>query len=243
MRMFYNIKLDIFEGPFDLLLFLIQKEEVDIYNIPISKITMQFIEYVEDGTHINLEHAGEFIEMIAVLMKIKTQMLLPKPEQTLDEELEDPRTELVNRLIEYKRFKDISEELDTLQTKATHLVPRTDFSYLQEIANQSVQEEGSFISSLSLYDLIKAYKKALDEMPQVTEHQVETVQVSLEDQSEFILNQLTQYKTYYFSDLMKAVSHKLVIVVSFIALLDLIRLSKVIITQNELFNDILIEAV
>ena len=239
--MFYNIKLDIFEGPFDLLLFLIHKHELDIYNIPISNITRQFIEYVESGEQINLEHAGEFIEMIAILMRIKTKMLLPKPELESGEEFEDPRTELVQRLIEYKQHKEASFELAELAEETAKQLPRADYSYLKEIAKKSVVEEGNPINDISLYDLMKAYKSAIDAMPKVTEHHVAFIEVSLEDQSKFILNQLKKGKTYYFSELIKQAKHKIVIVVSFVALLDLIRLSKVIVTQTELFNDIMIE--
>lgn len=241
--MFYNIKLeDVFEGPFDLLLFLIHKHEVDIYDIPIIKITQQFIEYVEKGDQINLEHAGEFIEMIAILMRIKTRMLLPKPELENDEEFEDPRTELVQRLIEYKQYKEASLELEELATDAAKFFPRSDFTYLQDIAKNSVVEEGNSINNISLYDLMLAYKNALNAMPKVVEHHVQMVEVSLEDQSKYILNQVKSGKKYSFSKLFKTAKHKIIIVVSFIALLDLIRLEKVKIIQDQLFNDILIES-
>lgn len=240
--MFYNIKLDIFEGPFDLLLFLIHKHEIDIYNIPITNVTEQFIEYVEKGDQINLEHAGEFIEMIAILMRIKTRMLLPRPEQENDEEFEDPRTELVQRLIEYKQYKEASTELETLFEQVSKYIPRADFSYLNDISNTSVNEEGNPINEITLYDLMKAYKRAINAMPKVTEHHVQMVEVSLEDQSKFILGQVSKGKIYHFSELISNAKHKIIIVVSFIALLDLIRLEKVKIIQDDLFNDIRIES-
>jgi len=119
----YRVKLDIFEGPFDLLLFLIRKEEVDIYDIPIARITEQFLAYMEALELLDLNVAGDFIEMVAILMHIKARMLLPQTEVE-GEEADDPRTELVERLIEYKRFKEAAYELDDLEEQRSKLYSR-----------------------------------------------------------------------------------------------------------------------
>ena len=122
--MSYKVKLDVFEGPLDLLLYLIQKEEVDIYDIPIAKITDQYLEYLELMQLLDLDIAGEFLVMAATLMHIKSKMLLP-PDQTDQEDLEeDPRAELVRRLLEYKKFKEAASQLAAMESQHKHLFPR-----------------------------------------------------------------------------------------------------------------------
>ena len=239
----YNVKLDIFEGPFDLLLFLIQKNELDLFNIPISDITTQFVEYVESGKQINLEFAGEFIEMVAILLKIKTKMLLPIPVDEDGELGEDPRTELVRRLIEYKQYKEASEELSIMADNIEWNKPRSFFSYLKEIEKKSKMEEGDLLSELSLFHLIKSYKKILDDMPKIHEHHVETISVTVEEQEEKILKRLFSSPKLSFLKFMREATEKIVVVVSFIAILDLIRDQKIRIVQDTLFEDIIIEAV
>ncbi|MCI0447359.1 segregation/condensation protein A, partial [bacterium] len=123
----YRVKLEAFEGPLDLLLFLIKKSEVDIYDIPIADITQQYLEYLEIITQLDLEGAGDFILVAATLIRIKAQMLLPKPPLEEGEEEEDPRAELVRRLLEYQRFKEVAVQMSDLENHQRLLFPRAFF--------------------------------------------------------------------------------------------------------------------
>jgi segregation and condensation protein A len=241
--MAYKIKVDVFEGPFDLLLYLIQKNEIDIYNIPIVEITEQFANYIENGEQINLEHAGEFIEMLAILIRIKTRMLLPVPDIDEDGKIEDPRTELINKLIVYKQHKEAAAELEEMAEKISSYIPRYHFSYVDDVVKDAIEEEGSALDDIHLYDLLKAYKKLLDDMPKITEHHVHKYNFSIEDRSEYIQEKLRTNPHLYFSEIIKDNPIKINAVVSFIALLDLIRLEKITVFQDEIFEDILIESI
>jgi len=233
----YRVKLDIFEGPFDLLLFLIRKNEVDIYDIPISEITEQFLSYIGALELLDLNVAGDFIEMVAILMHIKARMLLPKPEIE-GEDPEDPRTELVERLIEYKRFKEASYELDDLEEQRQKLYPRKYFDYLP--LQEEISDE-EFLDKVNLFDLMLAFKKAMDQMPKVTYHEVRKIEVTVEEQSAYILKQLKTKKILLFQDLMREFKEKIVLIVTFVSLLELVRKGQVIVRQSRVFDDIRIK--
>lgn len=237
--MYYQLRLDKFEGPFDLLLFLIQKDEIDIYDIPIASITSQFIEYVDSAEHINLMYAGEFIDMVATLMRIKTIMLLPRPVLD-DESIEDPRTELVRRLIEYKRFKEAALELHEIEAEHEWIKPRNYFTYLKTYHHAMLEEDSSPLADLSLYDLIKAFRRVIDNIPKITEHQVKKITVSIEEQSTKIRRFLNQNKILYFSKLLEEGVDKIVAVVSFISILELTKAGEITLFQEDLFEDICI---
>jgi len=238
--MSYKIKLEIFEGPFDLLLFLIRKNEVDIYDIPIHEITEQFLEYIELMKILDLEIAGEFIEMVALLMNIKARMLLPKPVGISDEDYEDPRTELVERLIEYKRFKDAAAEISVFESNRRKLFSRKSFEKYF-VKNEISTEE--YLNDVSLFDLLLALKKALDNMPKITEHQVTRIDVTIEQQTDYILNKFTATSAILFSELIKQMKEKIVIIVTFMALLDLINKKQLTVKQSENFDDIRINLI
>lgn len=235
----YQLRLDKFEGPFDLLLFLIQKDEIDIYDIPIASITQQFIEYVDAADQINLMYAGEFIDMVATLMRIKTVMLLPRPSLE-DEEVEDPRTELVRRLIEYKRYKEAAIDLHEIEEKHEWIRSRNYFVYLKQYHHALTEEDSSPLSDLTLYDLIKAFRRAVDNIPKVTEHHVKKITVTIEQQSTKIRRFLNQNKILYFSKLLGDGVDKIVAVVSFISILELTKAGEITLFQEELFEDICI---
>ena len=236
----YRIKLDIFEGPFDLLLFLIRKHEVDIYDIPIHNITNQFLEYIELMKILDLEVAGEFIEMVAILMNIKARMLLPKPVFSDDEEIEDPRTELVERLLEYKKFKDAASEISDYEDHRRNLYTR---KYFPKIDHEKKVSHEEYLQNVTLFDLLLAFKKALDNMPKVTYHEVKRIEVTIEEQTEFILLTLANQPTLLFSELIKEFKDRIYIIVTFLALLDLIRLRKISVHQSKLFDDIRINLI
>jgi len=233
----YRVKLDIFEGPFDLLLFLIRKNEVDIYDIPISKITTQFLNYIEALQLLDLNVAGDFIEMVAILMHIKARMLLPATELE-GEEADDPRTELVERLIEYKRFKEASYELDDLEENRSKLYSRKYFDYLP--LQEKISDE-EYLDQVSMFDLMVAFSKAIKNMPKVVYHEVKKIDVTVEQQSEFIIEKLKTGKILLFQELMKELKEKIVMIVTFISLLELVRKGDIIVRQSKVFDDIRIK--
>ena len=239
MKMGYRVKLDIFEGPFDLLLYLIRKHEIDIYDIPIHLITKQFLEYLELMKLLDLEIAGEFIEVVAILMNIKARMLLPRPVGVGEDEYEDPRTELVERLIEYKRFKDAAAEMSLQEEKQRLLYPR---SYFPRIEVEQEEDPETYLQDISLFDLLLAFKRALDNMPKVTYHEVKRIDVTIEEQTSFIVERLKQRKMILFSELMAEMREKIIIVVTFLALLEMIRAGKIVVRQSDLFDDIRIKS-
>lgn len=234
----YRIKLDIFEGPFDLLLFLIRKNEVDIFNIPIAEITRQFLDYIEIMKILDLDVAGDFIEMAATLMNIKSRMLLPRPAGVSEEEYEDPRTELVARLLEYKRFKEAAGQLDIMEDNRRKVFPRRFFNYINR---GEEKEEDPALDDVTLFDLMVAFRKALDNMPRVVYHEVKKIEVTVEEQSAYILKKLQEKKVLLFQELMAELKVKIVLIVTFVALLELCRSGKVVVRQSGVFDDIRIK--
>lgn len=167
--MTYKVKLDVFEGPLDLLLYLIQKEEVDIYDIPISKITDQYLEYLELMQLLDLNIAGEFLVMAATLMHIKSKLLLPPDEtEEIDRQEEDPRAELVKRLLEYKKFKEAASELSERESTQKHFFARVGSGVKTD---ELPPPEDKFFEA-SLFDLITAFTKVLKDVPKDAFYQV-----------------------------------------------------------------------
>jgi segregation and condensation protein A len=158
----YRIKLNEFEGPLDLLLFFIQRDELDIHNIPISKITNEFCEYVHYMQVLDLEIASEFILMAATLIQIKAKMMIYSGDDEVVEE-EDPRYELVRRLLEYKRYKDASAEIAEYEEEQRKVYYRNDYTGDYRIDDRIEEDES--IQNLTLYNLIKAFKFAMDHRP------------------------------------------------------------------------------
>jgi len=238
--MAYRIKLEIFEGPFDLLLFLIRKHEIDIYDIPIYDIAQQFLEYVELMKMLDLEIAGEFIEMVAILMNIKARMLLPRPLGMSEEEYEDPRTELVERLIEYKRFKEAADEMYGFESENRRLYNR---QYYPKIDVEEEEPDENYLANVTLFDLLLAFKKALDNMPKVTYHEVKKIDISIEEQREFILNKLSGQRMILFSELIQDIKERIVVIVTFLAILEMIKSKKLSVRQSAVFDEIRIKQV
>src|SRR3989338_1249361 len=167
--MTYKVKLDVFEGPLDLLLYLIKKEEIDIYDIPIAKITDEYLEYLELMKLLDLNIAGEFLVMAATLIHIKSKMLLPPDHLEGEEkEEEDPRAELVRRLIEYKKFKEAAQELSHMESHQKHYFARVAG---QPIKFEDTAREDEFFEA-TLFDLITAFTKVLKDIPKEVFHQV-----------------------------------------------------------------------
>jgi segregation and condensation protein A len=215
----YRVKLTEFEGPLDLLLFFIKRDELDIQNIPIAKITQEFLEYLHLMASLDLEVAGEFIVMAATLMQIKVRMLLPKEEGS-DEE-EDPRAELIRRLIEYKRFKEMSLELASMEERQRPIHYRKFFSADTRILAAETEEES--LRDISLFNLIAAYKSALDHMPKKVVHEIDMLNVSVDEQMSFIMDYLRVHGETTVLQLVSHMTEKVRIIVTVIALLELTK--------------------
>ncbi len=231
----YRIKLPVFEGPFDLLLFLIRKNEVDIYDIPIAEITHQYLEYLELMKILDLDIAGEFIEMVATLILIKVRMLLPGSVMEGEEEFEDPRAQLVAQLIEYQRFKQAAAKLSELESERRKYFPRAAVFLNNEKSSENNQ---IWLREVSLFDLLTAFKAALDNMPKVTVHQVNIIKVTLENQVKFIFEKMSGKPYVFFREMVASLQTKMELIVTFMAILDLIRLRFITAKQTEVFGEI-----
>lgn len=231
----YKIKLPIFEGPFDLLLYFIKRDELNIYDIPISKLTEDFLDYMRLMQMLDLDLAGEFIVMASTLMQIKTQLLLPRFTNENGEEIEDPRTELVQKLLEYKQIKEGAEELKTNEEENKFTLYRENFDYEQTLSKHS--NEGL---DVGLFDLINALNKIIKRrVTDTVTHNVKLFNYSVDEQKEFIIKQLNIKSMLSFSKILNnAPTQK--IVVTFLALLDLARLKSINLVQNNAGDDILI---
>jgi len=229
------VRLEIFEGPLDLLLHLIRQQEVDIYDIPIAEITRQYLEYVELMRELDLEVAGEFILMAATLIQIKVRMLLPRESLEDDEDQEDPRAELVRRLLDYQRFKEVSEELHDKEDKQRRVFSRNYFDW-----EKQYEEKEVVLKDVTMFDLLTAFKQALANAPAVDSHTVTTIMVTVEDQIEFIEKQLAEKERFSFVDLMKNVTERIVVIATFMAVLHLIRDHRIRVQQASVFSEIYI---
>jgi segregation and condensation protein A len=215
----YTIRLHDFEGPLDLLLFFIKRDELDIYDIPIARITKEFLDYLHYMRQLDLEVAGEFLVMAAELMQIKVKMLLP-PEGGSDEEA-DPRMNLVQRLIEYKRFKEMAVEMVKKEEEQLKVFPRG----YRSSDERSMEEETSedLIRDVTFFDLIASFKFAMDRVPKKFIHEIERLNVTVEEQIAYIEDFFSRRSEATFYDLVKDFAEKVRIVVTFIELLEIIR--------------------
>ena len=230
----YTIKLNDFEGPLDLLLFFIKRDELDIYDIPIASITREFLDYMHLLQQFDLEIAGEFLVMAAELMQIKVKMLLP-PEQSDEEEL-DPRANLVQRLVEYKRFKEMSLQMKNFEEEQMKVHYRGYRSADEHVVEEETGED--MIRDVTFFDLIASFKFAMDRMPKKFIHEIEKLNVTVEEQIAYIEEYFSRRSEATFYDLIKDFSERIRIVVTFLALLEVIRAKKIIIRQLQPFGDL-----
>lgn len=230
----YTIKLNDFEGPLDLLLFFIKRDELDIYDIPIANITKEFLDYMHFLQQFDLEIAGEFLVMAAELMQIKVKMLLP-PEQGEEEEL-DPRANLVQRLVEYKRFKEMSLQMKNFEEEQMKVHYRGYRSADEHVVEEETGED--MIRDVTFFDLIASFKFAMDRMPKKFVHEIEKINVTVEEQIAYIEEYFSRRSEATFYDLVKDFTERIRIVVTFLALLEVIRAKKIIIRQLYPFGDL-----
>jgi len=217
----YRVQLKNFEGPLDLLLFFIKRDELDIYDIPIAYITGQFLEYINLLEELDLDIASEFILMASMLMSIKAKMLLPKEgsdEDELDED--DPRYELVQRLLEYKRYKEMAEKMADIDEETRKKYGRGFF----DTDDVDKQASGEALKDVTLFDLMAAFKKVLSDIKkQQIVHHIEKIQVTVEEQADFVLNTLREQGRKSFSGLCSLLKSKTEVVVTFLAVLEMIK--------------------
>ena len=232
----YKVKLNHFEGPLDLLLFFIKRDELDIYDIPIAKITKEFLEYVNFIKMLDLEVAGDFILMASTLMHIKVRMLLPRELDEKGEEI-DPRDELVKALLQYKRYKEMAEELSFLESAQRKLKFRGNFS---EDIKETPHEYETLLKNVSVYDLAKYFKRAIEQIKEEPVHQINRINVSIDEQMQFILQKLDEKSEINFLILMSELREKIRIIVTFIALLEMVKMGTVSIKSSKDLNDFIL---
>jgi segregation and condensation protein A len=236
----YRIKLQVFEGPLDLLLFLIRKNELDIYDIPIEQVTRQYLETIFAMQQLDLELAGEFFVMAATLMEIKSRMLLPKdlqatdPDATEDEEM-DPRWELVHQLIQYRKFKEAAGRLDELAVERQDMIARY-VSALSDRGDRPLKPT----DRIELWNVFNIVLRRLAEKLVVGE--IHDEQVTVADQMEMLLVRLQTQPRFVFSQLFSTTVSLRTLIATFLAVLELARLKQLRISQDAAFGDILCEA-
>jgi segregation and condensation protein A len=239
----FEIKLPLFEGPFDLMLFFIERDELDIYDIPISKITKDFLDYIHQLEKMEIEVASEFILFAATLMKIKSKMLLPRPEFDENGEEIDPREELIRHLLEYKKYKSVISELADLESIRLSKEKRGNIvSELQELSKvENVEAE---IQDIDLYKLLKVYQKIMAKYASRTDetkHTVVQYPYTIEKQKDFILEKISFKDKVPFSEFINYKPDKIFVIYTFLAILELLQLSLVTITIGEGFNNFWVE--
>ena len=228
-----NIKLEVFEGPLDLLLYLIKENKMDIYDIKVSLITSQYIEYLNMMAEMDIDIATEFMVMAATLMYIKSKMLLPA--ETVDEDeidVDDPRLMLINQLVEYKTFKKIAEWLEGKEEKMS-LTYRRDVS--KEMAMYVTRD---ILFDISFYELLEAFQSLMERVNDISFHEIIKEDYKVEDKINMIKEWVQGDEPVRFSELMKISRNKLEMVVYILAVLELARLKEIKIMQNEIFGEI-----
>jgi segregation and condensation protein A len=231
----YKVKFEVFEGPLDLLLYLIKKEEVDIYEVNLTRLATQFIEYIETMRLLDLEIAGEFLVMAASLMYIKSRELLPVDQQVQvegEEEGEDPRWELIRQLVEYKKFKDAAAQLQVLEARQDDVFPRMP-GRLEFAAEPPARSE------VSIFDLVNAVNAILKRVVQREDKRdIFEDKWSVSEKIEHLMQVTSHKPSVNFSELFEGVTSRSEVVVTFLALLELIRLKQLLCLQQEAFGEI-----
>jgi segregation and condensation protein A len=228
-----EVILEAFEGPLDLLLYLIRKENLDILNIPIAEITRQYTDYIEFMQNMRLELAGEYLVMSAMLAEIKSRMLLPRPAGSEEDE-DDPRAELVRRLQEYERFKQAAEDLDAL--------PQLGRDVFQTMAERGEDKWLRLPPEVDLQDLIAAFQEVMKRASMFAHHHVQMESLSVRERMSSVLNAVQSHRYTRFVDLFTLEEGRMGVVVTFLAVLELTRESLIELTQSEPFAPIHVRA-
>ena len=235
----FNIKIENFEGPLDLLLYFIKRDKIDINDIPITQITNEYISVIDDAKKLDVSIAGEFLFMASMLLRIKTQMLLPRQINDESLDIEDPRIDLVAQLLEYKKYKSIANKLKNLHFENKDSF----FRNSSKVVYDQSPNVSDFLNEVTLYDISKIFKDAVNNAPTQDSFEINRETVSLKDQQDFILQQFNNDKILSLKNLVKKLETKLEIIVTFLALLEMIKRSEVICSQKENFEDIEIKLI
>lgn len=230
-----EIRIDKFEGPLDLLLHLIKKDEMDIYDIPVASITTQYLAFLDEMKSLNLDVAGEYLVMAATLLLIKSKMLLPQTEDELPEEEEiDPRAELVRRLLEYQRYKDAAVTFDRQPQ-----LERDVFTHPQGVLNNEPEaSETPELEPVGIFELVEAFRGLLKQVPAEYVHEISSEQLSVTERIHQILSTLQQHERISFTTLVPDQLKRPELVVMFLAMLELVKMKMVKIYQNNRCGEI-----
>jgi segregation and condensation protein A len=229
----YPVKLQMFEGPLDLLLHLIKKSEVNIYDIPITAITKQYLDYLDLMQELNLDVAGEFLVMAATLIHIKSRMLLPRPDPSQEDAEEDPRDALIRRLMEHQKYKAAAELLHERETVRSAQWMRPD-RLVADLAGDAPEPE----LEVDLFSLIAAFRNVLDRAKQRPQVRLPSEHISIESRIERLLTRLSETEACGFEDLFEDVNTRPGLIVTFLALLEMIRLKLVRVFQAGAFGSL-----
>ena len=239
----YQIKLPQFEGPFDLLLFFIERDELDIYNIPITKITNEFLDYIHKSESLNIELSSEFILFISTLMRIKAKMLLPRKEVDAEGNEIDPRQELVDKILEYKRFKEAANKMSELEALRMLMVKRGNIQdELSKIGEES--GEGTEIQAVSLFKLMKAFERVANRLHDKRHQPVHTVvqyNYTMEGSRRYMLDLIKSERTISFEKIFDVSENRIHAIFLFLNMLELIQQKYLFIIMGEGFNNFIIE--
>lgn len=239
----YQIKLPQFEGPFDLLLFFIERDELDIYNIPITKIINDFLSYIHESGELNIELSSEFILFISTLMRIKAKMLLPRKEIDAEGNEIDPRQELINKILEYKRFKEASAQMAELEATRMLMVKRGNIQ--EELAKIGEESgEGTEIQQITLFKLMRAFEKAMQKYSDRINRPVHTVtqyNYTMEASRDSMLNLAREERTLVFERIFEEAENRVHAIFLFLSLLELVQQKFLKIIVGEGKNNFIIE--
>jgi segregation and condensation protein A len=232
----YKVKLEIFEGPLDLLLYLVKKDEVDIYDISIERITKQYLDYIDTFKLLNVELASEFIVMAANLMYIKSRDLLPKAQQPPEDEADedDPRWELIRQLIEYKKFKEAAQFLGVQEV-------RGDAVYITNPEQPALEDLPPVLGQVGIFDLIRAFQRMLKRFEKVDDvREIVDDRYTVAGKIDHLLNSIPMGEKVKFESLFEADSSKMELLVTFLAVLELMKLNHLEIEQEQLLGEIIV---
>ena len=237
--MSYTVRLEQFEGPFDLLLFFIERDELDINDIPISSITKEFLLYIKKLEKLDIEVASEFILIAATLMRIKAKMLIPrKPLDENDNEI-DPRNELVQKLLEYKQFKELLPDFQKLEKHRSLINYRGNLSQeLKEIAEKALVDEE--LENLTLFNLMKAFQNVLskyEDHKQRAIHKIVDFHFNIEDQQDYIRSRFEKKNKLKFEDVFESLENRVHAIVTFLAILEMLNIQLIEVIQGEGANN------
>ncbi len=234
----YRVQLQNFEGPLDLLLFFIKRDELDIYDIPISYITEQFLEYIRFLDELDLTIASEFIYMAGTLMAIKARMMIPEPEsEEEDFNEDDPRYELVQALLEYKRYKEVAEEMHSFDKKARYTYSRG----YTEPDQVEPEQKGEALREVTLVDIMAAFKNVMKSVKEEQYHNIQRIETDIETQSDYVISHLRKHGKASFKQICAGLASRIYVIITFLAVLELIKESQIKLFVNKNHTEFFLE--